>query len=98
MQRLTSSSLFQTLTSLTESAEQVGVQLTKAAKRLHEAGEIPSEELLELITKFRQDFLVLRDQGLTTAKSLATPAFPVAETPISLYDLKTLIQSIVQEE
>jgi hypothetical protein len=98
MQQFTSSSLFQTLATLTDRAEQLSAQLSKAAKRLHEAGDIPNEELLEAVTEFRRTFFTLRDQGLTTAESLATPSCPPSGAPTSLHDLKALVQSIAQEE
>jgi hypothetical protein len=98
MQQLTSSSLFQSLTSLTELSGQLSVRLAQAAKRLHETGEVPSETLLEEVATFRQRFLDLSTRGLAVAETLAIPALPPAEELISLHDLKALVQGIAKVE
>jgi hypothetical protein len=98
MEQLSSSFLFHSLTSLTETAEQLSVQLTQAAKKLHDTGEIPREDLLEAVTDLRERFLTLKEQGLATAEALATPTLPQPETLLSLDDLKTLAQGVAAEE
>ncbi len=73
MQQLTSSSLFQALSSLTELSGQLSLQLAQVAKRLHEMGKVPSETLLEEVATFRQRFLDLSTRGLAVAETLAIP-------------------------
>ncbi len=98
MEQLSSSSLLQTLDSLTEAGEELSVQLSQAAKKLREAGALPSEELVEALNEFRQNFFALREQGLMVAESFPAPSFMRPEPLTSLLDLKTLIQSLAEEE
>jgi hypothetical protein len=98
MQQPTSTSLFHTLSSLTELSGQLGGRLTQAAKQLHDAGEIPSEHLLEEALSFRRRFLDLRAQGHAAATALAIPALPSVEELTSLRDLQALIQGVAKVE
>lgn len=98
MQQLTSSSLFQALTSLTELSGQLSVHLAHAAKRLHDTGEVPHEHLLEEIATFRQRFTDLGARGLAAAEALAIPSLPSATELTSLRDLKVLAQGVAKVE
>src|SRR5229473_1382143 len=98
MQQLTSSSLFQTLVSLTEGAEQLGAQLSQAAKKLRETGEMPNDQLLEAIVELRRNFLDCKAHGLALGESAALSSVPAAATLTSLRDLKNLVYSIAKAE
>ncbi len=98
MQPSASSSLFQALASLTEEAGRLSVQLAQAAKNLQETGEIPSERLLEETAAFRRRCLALCEQGQAVAQSFAIPSPPSAPAPISLHELKALVQGIAKAE
>jgi len=98
MQPSASSSFFQALTSLTEEAGRLSVQLAQAAKNLQETGEIPSQRLLEETTAFRRRCLDLCEQGQAVAQSFAIPSPPAAPAPTSLHELKALVQGIAKAE
>ena len=98
MQQLTSSSLVQTFTSLTEAARHLSEQLRQAAKDLQEEGEIPGERLLDNVTALRRQFFDLRTQGATAAEALSIPSRPSVETLSSLHLLHALLQNISKAE
>lgn len=98
MQRLTSSSLFQTFTTLTEVSSHLGAQLAQAAKALQETGAIPNEHLLEDVMAFRRQFLELCAQGITAAEGLSISPLPSGETLTSLRTLQTLLEQISKAE
>jgi hypothetical protein len=98
MQQLTSSSLFQTFTSLTEVSSQLSAQLAQAAKDLQEKGAIPNERLLEDVTALRRQFLELRTQGVAVAATLSVPSLPPVETISSLHALQALLQDVSKAE
>jgi len=98
MQQLTSSSLFQAFTSLTEAARQLSEQLASAAQNLQETGEIPGQRLLDDVTALRLQFFDLYTQGITVAEGLSIPSQPPAETLSSLHNLHALLQDISKAE
>ncbi len=98
MQQPTSSSLFQILVSLTEVAEQLSTQLSQAAKKLRETGEMPSDQLLEDVVELRRNFLDCQVQGLAMGEAAALSSVPAAATLTSLRDLKNLVYSIAKAE
>lgn len=98
MQQPTSSSLFQTFTSLTEVSEQLSAQLVQAAKDLQETGEIPSERLIEDVAIFQRQFLELCTQGLTAAEALSISSLPPRETLTSLHSLQALLEDVSKAE
>ncbi|MGE0681254.1 MAG: hypothetical protein AB7P69_10205, partial [Candidatus Binatia bacterium] len=98
MQQLTSSSLFQTFTSLTEVSGQLSAQLTQAAKDLQEKGEIPGERLIEDVATLRRQFLELRTHGVAAAEALSISSLPSGDTLTSLHALQALLEHVSKAE
>ena len=98
MQQLTSASLFQTFTSITEASRQLSAQLDQAAESLQKKGEIPGEHLLAAITTLRQQFFDLRAQSLAVAETLSLPSRPAIEALTSLPEIRTLLEETDKAE
>jgi hypothetical protein len=98
MQQLTSSSLFQTLTAVTEAARRLSEQLVEAANNLQEKGEFPGERLFDDITALRRQFFDLHSQGAALAEALSISSPPPVETSRSLHALQALLQEISKAE
>jgi len=83
------------LAALSERLTTLTTTLTQAAQQLQGVGTIPSEAVVDEISKVRADFLDVRHRVLETARSLSIPAPATAEID-SLRTLEPLLDAIVQ--
>ena len=83
------------LAALSERLTTLTTTLTQAAQQLQGVGTIPSEAVVDEITKVRADFLDVRHRVLETARSLSITAPATAEID-SLRTLEPLLDAIVQ--
>jgi len=83
------------LAALSERLTTLTTTLTQAAQQLQGVGTIPSEAVVDEISKARADFLDVRHRVLETARSLSITAPATAEID-SLRTLEPLLDAIVQ--
>ena len=83
------------LAALSERLTTLTTTLTQAAQQLQGVGTIPSEAVVDEISKVRADFLDVRHRVLETARSLSITAPATAEID-SLRTLEPLLDAIVQ--
>ena len=83
------------LAALSERLTTLTTTLTQAAQQLHGVGTIPSEAVVDEISKVRADFLDVRHRVLEAARSLSITAPATAEID-SLRTLEPLLDAIVQ--
>ena len=83
------------LAALSERLTTLTTTLTQAAQQLQGVGTIPSEAVVDEISKVRADFLDVRHRVLETARSLSITAPATVEID-SLRTLEPLLDAIVQ--
>ena len=90
-----SEDLAKRLAALSERLTTLTTTLTQAAQQLQGVGTIPSEAVVDEISKVRADFLDVRHRVLETARSLSITAPATVEID-SLRTLEPLLDAIVQ--
>lgn len=98
MKATVSAGLLQQWTSVAEDFARLSMGVTQAAKELHDPGAPPSAIFVEALITARKQFADFSGKVYSLAQTMAVSPLPAADTLVSLYELRTLLDMIAEAE